>query len=176
MQPVTAPALVSEALEPTLDTIALEHETARLLHRPETPEADSVLELLIEADRLHARLASMVLELAAQQGLRVEFERRAAGFLDAAALALHHAERHDHAVCDGALSGKRLGRETLNPLLDAVADPLSVNGPAARKRLHELFAALPGPLIFRPPVLYDLGKRRAAVLRSEHARWTGSHS
>lgn len=163
LQMVTAAGAESNALNPTLDSIAAGQREVDLIHRPATPEADSLLELLVEAQRTISHMGELLVRLAAVNDVQVDHARETAGWADGLVTSLRDAERNEPAA---VLSGRQLARR-LNPLLDALDDPLRLEGqPAARAELHRIFAAVPREQIMRDAVLYHVGTRRLAVLDS----------
>lgn len=165
---VTAASAESDALNPTLDSIAAGHHEAQLIHRPDTPEADSLVELLLDAQRTMAHMGELVARLAAVNGVQVDHAREAAGWADQLVTSLRDAERNGPAA---SLSGRQLAHR-LNPLLDALSDPLALEGtPQARAELHRIFAVVPREAIMRDAVLFHVGTRRLATLDSAQRAW-----
>ncbi len=157
---MTSRALGVNVLNPAMDAVAVNHD--------QFTDARLIVAELANAHQTIDRLADLVIDLAAANGIELQCEHTITGWADEITRHLHDVERNG---TDGAPSGRALAKQLI-PLLDALADPLGLEQhPPARKRLHELFASVPGPQIFRPAVLYHVGARRRRGLELAHKTW-----
>lgn len=148
-------------LAPAMDAIALGEERARLIHSPETPEPDSLVELL------NAQVA-IVLRLAKANGLGLQADRAIAGWADELATTLRRSELDSE---QPSTSGRALAA-TLRPLLDALADPSEPHKFAlARRALHRTFADEQPSVLLSKTVLHHLRPVRARALEAAYAAW-----
>lgn len=169
MNAVTSAQVRTGALDPQMDAIAVHDEARRLVHHPETPEADSIVELLVAQQAITERLADLVLDLATANGIELHLERKVAGWADRLVTALHDIERNG--PTGATLSGRRLAHLLIAPL-DVLADPSRPGEYAdARAVVHDIFAQVPADSLFRAAVTYHLGAKRTRTMRRAHQSW-----
>lgn len=166
---ITAAGVKDDVLHPAMDSIAAGLQEQDLLHRPETPEADSVVEVILEAAQTIDKLAALVQQLCEVNGVQIKFDRRVAGWADRLTTHLRDMELNGPAD-QRPRSGRRIAHDLIQ-LLDALAEAPLEGQPIIRKQLHEYFAAVPRPSIFRQAVYDHLGARRRPVLATEHQAW-----
>ena len=168
IESVTA-GIVEPCLEQALDLTALEQQERTLLHRPDTPEPDSVVELLAVAMSAVDRLGRVTVELAALNGVELQLSRDMAGWADGLVTSLRDAERNGPVA---PLTGRALAIR-IRPQLALLADDAhATRWPQARGALHDIFAAVPADVIFRHAVTYQLGADKTAQLMRLHDAWT----
>jgi hypothetical protein len=172
MNTVTSAQVRTGALEPGMDAVAVHDQARRLLHRPETREADSIVELLVAQQAISERLADMLLELAVANGIELHLERKVTGWADRLVSALHDIERNG--PTGQILSGRRLAHILLAPL-GVLGDPgRPKEYQAALRTVHDLFTKVPPDGLFRDAVTYHLGQKRTMTLRHVHEQWRAS--
>jgi hypothetical protein len=172
MNTVTSAQIRRGALDPAMDAVAVGDQARQLWHRPETREADSIVELLVAQQAITERLADMLLELAVANGIELHLERQVTGWADRLVAALHDIERNG--PTGQTLSGRRLAHMLLAPL-DVLGDPgRPKEYQAALRTVHDLFTTVPPDGLFRDAVTYHLGQKRTTTLRNAHERWRAS--
>jgi len=164
---VTAHTVRTEVLEPAMDAVAENLRQQRLLHRPCTPEPDSVLEVLqVAHDAIH-RLDDLIRDIARSNGLELANERQVTGWADRVSVDLHHAERADDG---GPPSGREIAAH-LTELLDEIDTGELLASSLAMTDVFVFFSRTPRDTIFRRCVTYGLGVKRTKRLAELYAIW-----
>lgn len=152
---------IEPALDTALDLVALEDRERRIIHRPCTPEPDSIVEHYVA-------LGQMIVELAAVNGVQLDLAQDLAGWGDRLVTALRDGERNQGAA---PLTGRALSAR-LRPLIVTLADPQqAARWPQARGALHDLFAVVSADRIFAYAVTHHLGADKTARLMRLHDQW-----
>lgn len=163
---VTSAAVRDEVLYPAMDAVALAQHTGNLLHRPETPEIDSVTEVLAVLSAATTKLAALVKEVTEAYGLQIQPLHQITGWSDSVSTDLHDAECNG----DGPPSGRRLAQD-LAEMIDEVRSDDPIAQAYARTDLFLTFARTPREALFRKTVLHHLRPVRARMLDELHGEW-----
>lgn len=167
MNTVTSELTRRGALEPAMDAQVHNADQARLIHNA-SAEVDSLAELLVQSVHTALRMARLLSDLAASNGMELDCEQMIAGFADDVTATLRHCE---HNTPDGPLSGRRLAAQVAEHLDALAADPVGREGDEGWQALRELFRAVPRAALFADTTLYHLGARRARALQAAHAAY-----
>lgn len=168
-QAVTPAAIATNVLDPGMDALALQARKRRLIHHPETREADSLTEILAVIAAAVTRVNAIVDELAAANGLQVEPLRTITGWSDRVVTDMRAAERDPQRAAP--VSGRKIARE-ITGLLDEIDAAGPADAAVALTDLFLLFAGTPRDLLFRDAVTYHLGARRTRRLADLHDVYT----
>jgi hypothetical protein len=163
---ITSAAVRDEVLYPAMDAVALAHQTGSLLHRPETPEVDSVTEVLAVLHGATHKLMGLIEQVAQTNGLQLQPLLQVTGWSDSVSADLHDAECNG----DGPASGRQLAGH-LAEMIDEIRDGDPITATMARVDLFLTFARTPRELLFRKTVLHHLRPVRARMLEELHREW-----
>lgn len=176
---VTKASLGSEVLHPAMDAIALNERQRDLLQAKDSPQLDSLLACVEEAQRVVmyggqvvARMVALCNELLALEHVELAFEQQITGYADETIREMHRAGMGGDQEAAKAMGAR------LVTILDRVAqaDPQATNADLfdaveARVDLHEIFRKATADVLFRPAVKYVIGRQRTAQLADLHKRW-----
>lgn len=165
---ITSGVMAAGVLEPSMDAQAVNHQQGKLIDCPETPGADSLVELLLQQMHTTLALADLVAKLAKTNGIELGLQRQITGVADQIVTCLHDVETNTDAG-QRPVSGRDIAHRLI-PILDRA----KTGDRKALDEVRRLVRHIPASVLLREAVTYHLGAGRTRLLRTIIAAKAGA--